>query len=273
MIRVFITDDHEIYLEGLALLLSKQEGIEVTGTATTGKGLLECVQKGLQADILLLDVYLPDMPEEEIIQQIRASHPDLRVIYLTLLRGTRYVHKLAKYNIQGYILKNASLEELLGALRSRLEAAFISHDPAELQARRNRAASQRQRRFSRAYAATALPDIDIDDNIERRLRGGERFDRIRVIDSDRHVGIPGQLYKMPDLQLSGDLVGDENWADAVPHERIRLGQSGAGDSNGPGSQLTLRELRALMVLVMRAQPGRPAFEVTRHAREIALHGG
>jgi len=99
-------------------LLSKQEGIEVTGTATTGKGLLECVQKGLQADILLLDVYLPDMPEEEIIQQIRASHPDLRVIYLTLLRGTRYVHKLAKYNIQGYILKNASLEELLGALRS-----------------------------------------------------------------------------------------------------------------------------------------------------------
>jgi DNA-binding NarL/FixJ family response regulator len=118
MIRVFITDDHEIYLEGLALLLSKQEGIEVTGTATTGKELLGCVQKGLQADILLLDVYLPDMPEEELIQQIRACHPDLHVIYLTLLRGTRYVHKLAKYNIQGYILKNASLEELLTAIRS-----------------------------------------------------------------------------------------------------------------------------------------------------------
>jgi DNA-binding NarL/FixJ family response regulator len=72
----------------------------------------------LNADILLLDVYLPDMPEEEILQQIRADHPDLRIIYLTLLRGTRYVHKLAKYNIQGYILKNASLDELLGALRS-----------------------------------------------------------------------------------------------------------------------------------------------------------
>ena len=118
MIRVFITDDHEIYLEGLALLLSKQEGIEVTGTATSGKELLGCVQKGLAADILLLDVYLPDMPEEEVVQQIRASHPDLRIIYLTLLRGTRYVHKLAKYNIQGYVLKNASLDELLGALRS-----------------------------------------------------------------------------------------------------------------------------------------------------------
>jgi two-component system response regulator NreC len=118
MIRVFITDDHEIYLEGLALLLSKQEGIEVIGTATTGKELLGCVQRGLEADILLLDVYLPDMPEEEIVQQIRAAYPDLRIVYLTLLRGTRYVHKLAKYNIQGYILKNASLDELLTAIRS-----------------------------------------------------------------------------------------------------------------------------------------------------------
>ena len=118
MIRVFITDDHEIYLEGLALLLNKQEGIEVTGTATSGKELLGCVQKGLEADVLLLDVYLPDMPEEEIVQQIRAAYPDLRIVYLTLLRGTRYVHKLAKYNIQGYILKNASLDELLVALRS-----------------------------------------------------------------------------------------------------------------------------------------------------------
>jgi DNA-binding NarL/FixJ family response regulator len=118
MIRVFITDDHEIYLEGLALLLSKQEGIAVTGTATCGKELLDRVQKGLDADILLLDVYLPDMGEEEILQQIRATYPDLRIVYLTLLRGTRYVHKLAKYNIQGYILKNASLEELLTALHS-----------------------------------------------------------------------------------------------------------------------------------------------------------
>ena len=118
MIRVFITDDHEIYLEGLALLLSRQEGIEVIGTATSGKELLSRIQQGLPADILLLDVYLPDISEEELVQQIRTTHPDLRIIYLTLLRGTRYVHKLAKYNIQGYILKNASLEELLGALRS-----------------------------------------------------------------------------------------------------------------------------------------------------------
>jgi two-component system, NarL family, response regulator NreC len=117
MIRVFITDDHEIYLEGLSLLLGKQDGIEVIGTATTGKELLNQVQN-LQADVLLLDVYLPDLGEEEILQQIRASRPDLRIIYLTLLRGTRYIHKLSKYNIQGYVLKNASLDELIQALKA-----------------------------------------------------------------------------------------------------------------------------------------------------------
>ena len=117
MIRVFITDDHEIYLEGLALLLGKQDGIEVIGTAASGKDLLAQIQ-GLQTDILLLDVYLPDIGEEELLQGIRASRPELKVIYLTLLRGTRYIHKLTRHNIQGYLLKNAALEELLTAVRT-----------------------------------------------------------------------------------------------------------------------------------------------------------
>jgi two-component system response regulator NreC len=117
MVRVFITDDHEIYLEGLSLLLGKQDDIAVIGTAATGQQLLGQIQ-GLQADILLLDVYLPDIGEEELLQQIRAIRPELKIIYLTLLRGTRYIHKLTKHTIQGYVLKNASLDELLCALRT-----------------------------------------------------------------------------------------------------------------------------------------------------------
>jgi DNA-binding NarL/FixJ family response regulator len=117
MIRVFITDDHEMYLEGLALLLGKQDGIEVVGTASSGKELLSRI-KDLQSDVMLLDVYLPDIGEEELLESIRAVRQDLKIIYLTLLRGTRYIHKLTRHNIQGYVLKNASLEELLTALRS-----------------------------------------------------------------------------------------------------------------------------------------------------------
>jgi two-component system response regulator NreC len=117
MVRVFITDDHEIYLEGLSLLLGKQDDIEVIGIASSGLQLLAEIEK-LQADILLLDVYLPDIGEEELLQQIRALRPGLKIIYLTLLRGTRYIHKLTKHTIQGYVLKNASLDELLTAIRT-----------------------------------------------------------------------------------------------------------------------------------------------------------
>src|ERR1700742_621707 len=128
MVRVFITDDHEIYLEGLSLLLAKQNDIEVIGTATSGRQLLGEIP-GLSADILLLDVYLPDMGEEELLQQIRAIRPDLKIIYLTLLRGTRYIHKLTKHTIQGYVLKNASLDELLNAIRTVQDGgSFFSKD-------------------------------------------------------------------------------------------------------------------------------------------------
>jgi len=117
MIRIFIVEDHEMYLEGLALLLNKQDNIEVTGTTCTGKALLELLPS-LDVDILLLDVHLPDIAEEELLKKIRAARPGQKIIYLTLMRGTRYVHKLIRHDIQGYVLKNVPVGELVEALET-----------------------------------------------------------------------------------------------------------------------------------------------------------
>ena len=116
MIKLYITDDQELYLEGLTLLLNKQEGMTVTGTSLTGQGLLEKLPE-LDIDVLLLDVHLNDIGEEDLLIQIREQNPDLRIIYLTMMRGTRFIHKLAKHKIQGYVLKNASIDELNQAIR------------------------------------------------------------------------------------------------------------------------------------------------------------
>ncbi len=115
MISVFIIEDHEMYLEGLKLLLEKQPGINVIGTASSGALLLQQLQ-GIDADILLLDVHLPDINEEDLLKQIRAIKPAQKIIYLTLMRGTRYIHKLMRHNIQGYVLKNSPFEDLLKAI-------------------------------------------------------------------------------------------------------------------------------------------------------------
>lgn len=115
MLKVFITDDHEIYLEGLTLLLNKQDGIQVAGTALTGKELLRQLPE-MEVDVLLLDVHLPDVDEEELLIELRKQKPQLKILYLTVMRGTRYIHKLIKYDIQGYLLKNASIDELKKAI-------------------------------------------------------------------------------------------------------------------------------------------------------------
>jgi DNA-binding NarL/FixJ family response regulator len=117
MIKVFVTDDHELYLEGLCLLLNRQEGVEVVGSSLTGTELLS-VLPSIQADILLLDVHLPDIEEAELLKSIRQLKPSIKVLYLTMMRGTRYIHKLMKYGIQGYLLKNAGIEELKTALKT-----------------------------------------------------------------------------------------------------------------------------------------------------------
>ncbi len=115
MIRIFLVDDHEMYLEGLALLLKKQATFSIVGTSQTGTELISLLPD-LQADILLLDVQLSDINEEDLIKKVRAIRPQQKIIYLSLMRGTRFIHKLLKYHIQGYVLKNASTSELVNAI-------------------------------------------------------------------------------------------------------------------------------------------------------------
>ena len=116
MIKVFVTDDQELYLEGLVLLLNKQPDIRVVGSALSGYELLQKINT-VDADMLLLDVNLPDIGEEDLIIQLRKLKPELKIIYLTMMRGTRYVHKLNKHSIQGYLLKSTTIQELSEALR------------------------------------------------------------------------------------------------------------------------------------------------------------
>jgi two-component system, NarL family, response regulator NreC len=117
MIKIYIVEDHEMYLEGLSLLLSREPDIKVSGTSKDGLSFLEKLS-ALHDDILLLDLHLPDIEPEEFIQKVRSLKPDNKIILLTLMRGTRFIHKLLKHNIQGYILKSAPVEELLSAIRS-----------------------------------------------------------------------------------------------------------------------------------------------------------
>lgn len=115
MTKVFITEDQELYLEGLTLLLNNHPHIQVCGTALNATELLEKLV-ATKPDILLLDVHLPDMEAEELLKRIRSIYPQQKIMYLTMMRGTRYIHRLIKHHIQGYLLKNAKPDELYQAI-------------------------------------------------------------------------------------------------------------------------------------------------------------
>jgi DNA-binding NarL/FixJ family response regulator len=109
-----IVEDHELYLEGICLLLEKH-GIHIAFTASNGQSTLEKL-KTHAPDVLICDIHLPDLEPETLLMKIRDMHPQLPVLYLTLMRGTRHLHKLLRQSIQGYVLKNAPVQVLLEAL-------------------------------------------------------------------------------------------------------------------------------------------------------------
>jgi two-component system response regulator NreC len=115
MIRIYLLEDQEIYLEGLMLLLEKNPELHIVGHETSAQSFLKNLSE-VEADVFLLDVHLPDADAEIILDAIRKTKPTQKVIYLTMMRGRRHLHKLEKLGFEGYLLKNASIVELTNAI-------------------------------------------------------------------------------------------------------------------------------------------------------------
>ena len=89
--------------------------LQVMAAFNDGLSLLNRLPE-LDIDILLLDIQLPDYQPEELLIEIRKLRPEIPVLYLTMFRGTRILRKLEKHKTQGYILKDAAIDELKQAI-------------------------------------------------------------------------------------------------------------------------------------------------------------
>jgi NarL family two-component system response regulator LiaR len=115
-IRVLVTDDNSVVREGLRALIETEPGMEVVGEATDG---LEAVDKAraVEPDFILLDLMMPRMGGIEAIGEIKKGDPEARILVLTSFAEDEKVYYAVKAGALGYLLKDASPQELLQAIR------------------------------------------------------------------------------------------------------------------------------------------------------------
>ena len=115
-IRVLVVDDQVIVREGICLLLSQVEGIEVVGEAGNGQQAV-ALAAALEPDVILMDLVMPGMDGIEATRQITAAREDARVLVLTSYSGDDKVIPSIEAGARGFLLKDSSPADLIRAIR------------------------------------------------------------------------------------------------------------------------------------------------------------
>ncbi len=116
-IRVVLADDHAVVRKGIHDFLEEAGDIQVVAEATTGAEAV-AVTLEQQPDVTVLDIQMPEMSGVEAARQIKAQAPEVQVLVLTAYDDDPYIFAMLQAGASGYVLKNASSEELVRAVRA-----------------------------------------------------------------------------------------------------------------------------------------------------------
>ena len=114
-IRLLIADDHQVVRSGIKSLMAGTE-IEVVAEAASGEEAVRLAEK-LKPDIVLLDIRMPDVDGLTALGRIKMTHPKMAVVMLSTYDNPTYVARAVALGASGYLLKGATRDELLAALR------------------------------------------------------------------------------------------------------------------------------------------------------------
>jgi DNA-binding NarL/FixJ family response regulator len=118
--RILIADDHALVREGLRTMLSGEDGLQVIAEANNGQQALDLCRE-LRPDLVLMDVRMPVMDGLQATRKIKQEMPKTSVMMVTMHENPDYLFEAVKAGAAGYVLKDASGERLLSAVRKTLE--------------------------------------------------------------------------------------------------------------------------------------------------------
>ena len=128
MYRVVIAEDHTLFRQGIMALLSLEPEFEVVGEAADGYQAIQSA-KELKPDLILLDISMPRVDGMAAIKEIKRVCPEAKILILTVHKTEEHVLETLKSGASGYVLKDASHEEFLLAMKSVLQdKRYLSPD-------------------------------------------------------------------------------------------------------------------------------------------------
>jgi DNA-binding NarL/FixJ family response regulator len=132
-IRLVIADDHEIFRDGLSLMLSKQDTVTLTGQAADGEQLLRLVEE-VQPDVVLTDIKMPRLDGIAATRTLLQRYPDLKIIALSMYEEEDLIVEMLEAGARGYLLKNADKKEIMEAILTVSEGNiyYCKHTTAHL---------------------------------------------------------------------------------------------------------------------------------------------
>lgn len=114
---ILIADDHGVLRAGLRALLNAERDLKVIGEAADGPEALRLANE-LQPDIVLLDLSMPSLNGIEVTRQLKAAHPEISVLILTVHEDESLLQEAIRVGASGYIIKRAVESELINAIQA-----------------------------------------------------------------------------------------------------------------------------------------------------------
>jgi len=111
-IKVFIVDDHDVFRDGIKLLLSSSQIAEVTGEAGNGQEFLDTVDS-VKPDVVLMDISMPVLDGINTTKKAQELYPDLKILVLIMYGEEKYYYQMIQSGVKGFVLKSTGINELI----------------------------------------------------------------------------------------------------------------------------------------------------------------
>jgi DNA-binding NarL/FixJ family response regulator len=115
-IKVLVADDHKLFRQGLiSLMKTREDFVEIVGEAETGEDAVRMAEE-LRPDVILMDIYMPEMDGLQAAKEIRARFPRIAIVMLTSSERDGHLYEAVKLGVAGYLLKSLDADELFDLL-------------------------------------------------------------------------------------------------------------------------------------------------------------